>query len=84
MSDTIDWPDLTDRHPGTVHFVKLFEVGHLPEPMRTTSLHCGHLAAAMMRELGDGPELTAGLRKLREAKDCFVTQRVIDRDTQED
>lgn len=84
MSDLIGWPDLTDRHSSTVHFVKLFEVGHLPEPMRTISLYCGHLAAAMMHELGDGPELTAGLRKLREAKDCFVTQRVIDRDAKED
>lgn len=28
----------------------------------------------MIRELPDGPELTAGLRKLLEAKDCFVRQ----------
>lgn len=28
--------------------------------------------------LGDGPELTAGLRKLLEAKDCFVRQALID------
>jgi hypothetical protein len=30
------------------------------------------LAEAMIVELPDGPELTAGLRKLLEAKDCFV------------
>jgi hypothetical protein len=29
-------------------------------------------AAAMIKRLPDGPELTAGLRKLLEAKDCFV------------
>ena len=81
MSDAIEWPsDLVSRHPDTAHFVELFAVDHLPEPMRTIALYCAHLAAAMMAELGDGPELTAGLRKLREAKDCFVTQRVIDRD----
>jgi hypothetical protein len=28
----------------------------------------------MISELPDGPELTAGLRKLLEAKDCFVRQ----------
>ncbi len=30
------------------------------------------LAEAMIRELPDGPELSAGLRHLLEAKDCFV------------
>ena len=30
------------------------------------------LAEAMVNALPDGPELTAGLRKLLEAKDCFV------------
>jgi hypothetical protein len=33
---------------------------------------CGGLAEEMIRVLPDGPELTAGLRKLLEAKDCFV------------
>jgi hypothetical protein len=30
------------------------------------------LAEQMVRDLPDGPELSAGLRKLLEAKDCFV------------
>jgi HEAT repeat protein len=84
MSDTIEWPsDLVDRHPGTTHFVELFAVDHLPEPLRTVSLYSGHLAAAMMTELADGPELSAGLRKLLEAKDCFVRQCVADRKKRE-
>jgi hypothetical protein len=29
-------------------------------------------------QLADGPELSAGLRKLVEAKDCLVRQRVVD------
>ena len=28
--------------------------------------------------LGDGPELSAGLRKLLEAKDCLVRQSILD------
>jgi len=40
--------------------------------MQTISMYSYHLAEAMIRELPDGPELTTGLRKLLEAKDCFV------------
>lgn len=29
-------------------------------------------------QVQDGPELTAGLRKLLEAKDCFVRQALVD------
>ena len=35
-------------------------------------------ALVMAEFLEDGPELTAGLRKLREAKDCFVLQHLSD------
>jgi hypothetical protein len=63
----------TDRHPGTQHFEKLFGYSHLPEGLlRDTSAACNSLACAMVRTLPDGPELSAGLRKLLEAKDCFV------------
>jgi len=30
------------------------------------------MAGELLRHLPDGPELTTGLRKLLEAKDCFV------------
>jgi hypothetical protein len=40
--------------------------------MQTISMYSYHLAEAMIRDLPDGPELSAGLRKLLEAKDCFV------------
>lgn len=33
---------------------------------------CGALADDMIASCPDGPELSAGLRKLLEAKDCFV------------
>ena len=35
-------------------------------------MSCAQTAEGMIEELPDGPELTVGLRKLLEAKDCFV------------
>ena len=62
-----------DRHPGTVHIAQFFAYEHLSrEDMRAISRQCHDLAAAMVEALPDGPELTAGLRKLLEAKDCLV------------
>jgi hypothetical protein len=64
------------RHPSTTHVTQFFAYEHLPEPLQTVSAYSHHLAEAMVRELPDGPELTAGLRKLLEAKDCFVRAAV--------
>lgn len=62
-----------DRHPGTRHFGPLFAFEHLRAgELRSVSAACADLAQEMVEELPDGPELTAGLRKLLEAKDCFV------------
>lgn len=69
---------VTARHPGTRHFAALFAYEHLPVELRATSKACHDLAVQMIMTLEDGPELSTGLRKLREAKDCFVTQRVLD------
>lgn len=60
------------RHPGTVGLVRFFAWSHLPEHLRPISAQSCDLACAMVATLPDGPELTAGLRKLLEAKDCFV------------
>ena len=69
----------SDRHPGTQHFKELFNYEHLRMPaFRIISAECASLAQQMINELEDGPELSAGLRKLLEAKDCFVRQMVID------
>lgn len=66
--------DITDRYPGTRHLAQFFDFEHLPpgSKMREVSSECYRLAGAMIHDLPDGPELTAGLRKLLEAKDCFV------------
>ncbi|MFJ6615465.1 hypothetical protein ACIQPT_34895 [Streptomyces sp. NPDC091289] len=60
------------RHPATVGLLRYFEYGHLPAHLQTVSKPCGDLAQELVAVLPDGPELSAGLRKLLEAKDCFV------------
>lgn len=63
-----------DRHPSQSDLLRFFTFDHLPEgAMRSTSKQCADLAHNMMGDPRlDGAELTAGLRKLLEAKDCFV------------
>ena len=61
------------RHPSTAHLLQYFTHAHLPAgPLRDVSGQLGCVARDMAAQLPDGPELTAGLRKLLEAKDCFV------------
>jgi len=52
--------------------INYFEYQHLPEQLQKTSKPICKLAIEMEATLPDGPELSAGLRKLLEAKDCFV------------
>lgn len=59
-------------HPNTAALLKFFAYEHLPENLRPVSMACWRLATEMINSLPEGPELTAGLRKLLEAKDCFV------------
>jgi hypothetical protein len=51
---------------------------NLPEMLRDVSKRFYDVANEMYWALKDGPELTAGLRKLLEAKDCFVRQALVD------
>ena len=60
------------RHPSTQQVARHFTCDHLPPNLKSVSEPCGALAVMMIAKLPDGPELTAGLRKLLEAKDCFV------------
>lgn len=52
--------------------LRFFAFDHLPAPLREISGYCSYAAHEMERMLPDGPEKTMGLRKLLEAKDCFV------------
>lgn len=51
---------------------KYFTYKHLSFPLQATSKPICDLAAFMEDTLPDGPEKSAGMRKLLEAKDCFV------------
>lgn len=62
---------MPELHPATAEILRYFEYDHLPSHLRGTSELCHDLAHEVAQRL-DGPELTAGLRKLLEAKDCFV------------
>lgn len=66
------------RHPATTQLLRWFSYSHLPPELQDISAPMGIVANEMAAALPDGPELTAGLRKLLEAKDCFV-RAAIDR-----
>lgn len=55
------------------HLLIHFEYSHLPEDLQKISKPFSSLAREMAFNHGlEGPELTVGLRKLLEAKDCMV------------
>jgi hypothetical protein len=58
-------------HPNTEAILAFFSYEHLPPKLQAISRPMAELADSLAGKL-DGPELTAGLRKLLEAKDCFV------------
>lgn len=70
-------PDKADRpmHPAMVRLLRYFTYDHLPPDRQSISKQCCDLAHAMAEQLKtahDTAEVTVGLRKLLEAKDCFV------------
>jgi hypothetical protein len=52
--------------------MQFFGYEHLPMPLQEVSKLCGEFAQKMDELLEEGAEKTVGLRKLLEAKDCFV------------
>lgn len=57
-----------------------FEYGHLPPDLQAASKPVCELAVEMENGLPDCAEKSAGLRKLVEAKDCFVRAAIEARD----
>lgn len=55
-----------------VDVARFFEYEHLPEHLKAVSKPCAELAQAMLDAVPDCPQLTRGLTRLLEAKDCFV------------
>lgn len=68
-----------EHHPATAHVMSMFTYEHLPADLRDLSRECADLASLMYNQLQPGPEVTVGLRKLLEAKDCFVRAAVAGR-----
>ncbi len=66
-------------HKATADILRYFEFDHLPEHLQEVSAPICALAYGMADKL-EGPELTVGLRKLLEAKDCFVRAALVDGD----
>lgn len=58
--------------------MRYFAFAHLPAALQTISKPIGELAEQMDSILPDGPEKSAGLRKLLEAKDCLVRANLPD------
>ena len=56
--------------------MRWFEYSHLAPHLMGISSQCHTLAEWMDQQLPEGAEKTAGLRKLLEAKDCFVRARL--------
>lgn len=52
--------------------IKYFAYAHLPEKLQAVSKPIGELAEKLEAELPVCAEKSAGMRKLLEAKDCFV------------
>lgn len=64
--------DVSDRHRSIQDISVYFAYEHLNGRARATSMVCHDLAEKMIDNIQDSDELVAGLRKLLEAKDCFV------------
>jgi len=72
--------DLDTRHPSVKEVAQFFAYDHLPQDLAIVSASCWKLAMEALDHLPDSPELTVGLRKLLEAKDCFVRAAVAARE----
>lgn len=56
--------------------LQFFEYKHLPPHLQDVSKPFGDLAVALIASLPPSAERSAGLRKLLEAKDCFVRAKL--------
>jgi hypothetical protein len=64
----------------SAHLFQFFRSGHLPPRLQEVSEPVEDLATHMVNNLPANQELVAGLRKLLEAKDCFVRAKLLDND----
>lgn len=62
---------MPEQHPAITAILRYFAYAHLPPHLQSFSKPFHDLAVDMAGRL-TGAELTAGLRKLLESKDCMV------------
>jgi hypothetical protein len=63
----------SNRHPSVLAVLLYLEPNpNLPPDLLVFAEAFSRFAGGMVGMSADGPELTAGLRKLLEAKDCFI------------
>lgn len=60
----------------SINMSNAFDYAHLPAHLQEVSKPVGELAELMKETLPDSAEKSAGLRKLLEAKDCFVRAKL--------
>lgn len=67
-----------DRHPATVGLLRFLDCSHLDHrpDLQVVFLPFVACATGVLDQVPDGPETTAFLRKLVEAKDCAVRAQV--------
>jgi hypothetical protein len=71
--------DLTDRHPATRQaMLRLTPNPNLSGPAADVARVLWETGKDLVAVLKDGPELSDGLRKLWEAKNCLVLQALLD------
>ena len=63
---------MAELHPSVAAILKFFTYEHLPVDLQAISQPMAEMAHRMAQMLPQNAELTTGLRKLLEAKDCFV------------
>jgi len=60
------------RHPAVVTLASYFDARRVGEAGRPYAAEVEHTARTMLASIPDSPELTVGLRKLLEARECFI------------
>jgi len=72
-------PDLSARHPSTQHLMAWLKPNPILDGIALdVATIVWQAGCDLVAVLDDGQELSAGLRKLRETKDCCVIQGLID------
>ncbi len=71
--EPVDLSSHVKRHQSTQHMLKMLAPNiNLKDEYYELAWESFQLGLFMVNTVPDSPELTAGLRKLLEAKDCFV------------